>query len=393
MGDEPSALEVLLGAEEYRTQLPRFALLWSAPIAIGVTISVLAAGDHISSITRVVLIGTVLATGFLFVAVTHFLPRTDWIIAAALTGALLVPVCLAVVGPEFAIGATAISAVSAMGFVVLSRRGAFVVVGAMLVGLTVVVSTIAGYPRPITQVAAAATFSAASSIVMHNVIAEVQRLARELAAANARLGQYVAPQVAAAVGRASDLEPHRRLIAVWFCDLRGFTRFSAGAEPEDVVHVLGEYYAAVGDRATAAGATIGTFAGDGIHGYFGDPAPRTDADAAALDLALDLRPALDALCARWADRGFALGYGIGIAYGYATLGTVGYEGRRDYTALGSVVNLAARLCGEAASGEIILDARAHDGVKERVGARRRDVELKGFTDVVRAYVVEPAPRA
>ncbi len=205
-----------------------------------------------------------------------------------------------------------------------------------------------------------------------------------------RLRRFLSPQVADAVlGTENALAPHRRQIAVFFCDLRGFTRFANDAEPEEVVEALGAYYGVLGEHVRAFDATVGTFAGDGLMAYFNDPVPCDDPAGRALDLALAVRDPLDALVDRWARKGFRLGYGIGVAYGYATLGTIGFEGRYDYTALGACVNLAARLCAEAAPGEVLLDERTYDAVADRVKAERCAVRVKGFREPVAAFRVLP----
>lgn len=183
------------------------------------------------------------------------------------------------------------------------------------------------------------------------------------------------------------LATHRRQIAVIFIDLRGFTGFSAVAEPEDVMDVLTEYYAAVGAVAKRLEATVGSFAGDGVMAYFNDPVPCDDPAGRALEMATSLRLPMADLRESWSRRGFSIGYGVGIAYGYATLGTIGFEERSDYTPIGSVVNLAARLVDEAADGEILLDGRAYEAVHNDVNATRVELELKGFAGSVAAYRV------
>jgi class 3 adenylate cyclase len=186
------------------------------------------------------------------------------------------------------------------------------------------------------------------------------------------------------------LATHRRQIAVVFVDLRGFTAFSAVAEPEDVVDVLTDFYAAVGKIVKRLEATVGAFAGDGVMAYFNDPVPCDDPAGRALDMATSLRLPMSDLGERWSRRGFNIGYGVGIAYGYATLGTIGFEERSDYTPLGSVVNLASRLCDEAGNGEILLDGRAFEAVHDQVRAETVQLELKGFAGVVTAYRVATA---
>jgi class 3 adenylate cyclase len=182
------------------------------------------------------------------------------------------------------------------------------------------------------------------------------------------------------------LQPHRRKIAVFFCDLRGFTRFASGAQPEDVVEVLDGYYRTVGTVLRDHGASIGMFAGDGIMAYLNDPVPCDDPAGRAVEMARALREPMLELTARWAHHGHELGYGIGIAYGYATLGIIGFGGRNDYTALGSVVNLAARLCDEAADGEVLLDQRALEALDaDLLGAEPLQMALKGFPDLVPAH--------
>jgi class 3 adenylate cyclase len=209
----------------------------------------------------------------------------------------------------------------------------------------------------------------------------------------ARLGglrRFLAAPVADALlgeGGTALLEPHRRQIAVFFCDLRGFTGFASGAEPEEVVDVLDDYYRTVGEVLKRHEATVGTFAGDGVMAYLGDPVPCDEPAAKALAMALDLRPRMADLAELWRRRGQPIGFGMGISYGYATLGMIGFEGRNDYTALGSVVNLAARLCGEACNGEILLDQRALVAAGDDVAVERVEVTLKGFEGPVAAYRV------
>lgn len=205
-----------------------------------------------------------------------------------------------------------------------------------------------------------------------------------------RLRQFLSPQVADAVVTDS-LVPHRQQIAVVFCDLRGFTSFSYTSEPEELLDVLHAYYEAVGTKLHEYGATVGSFQGDGILAYFNDPVPCEDPAGTAITMALMLRKPLDDLCALWARRGFDLGYGMGIAFGYATLGTIGFEGRLDYTPLGSVVNLASRLGDEADWGEILVDGRALHAVEGRVEAEARTLDLKGFGDALPAYRITAAP--
>jgi class 3 adenylate cyclase len=217
------------------------------------------------------------------------------------------------------------------------------------------------------RLADSASTMAMSEYAAHKALAEVNdtlelRVAEQVDELErlGRLRRFLSPLVADAVAAGSSelLAPHRRQIAVFFCDLRGFTAFSAGAEPEDVVEVLGDYYSTMGHHLDAHKATFGSFAGDGVMAYFNDPLPVENPAECALALALDVANALDALVHQWDVKGYELNYGIGITYGHATLGVIGYEERSEYTALGSVVNLAARLSDQAAGGEILLDGRA-----------------------------------
>jgi class 3 adenylate cyclase len=214
-------------------------------------------------------------------------------------------------------------------------------------------------------------------------VAEIERLAR--------LRRFLSPQVADAVLRADTEESlalHRREIAALFLDLRGFTSFAAVAEPEDVTEVLAEYHAAIGALVEERGATVGAFAGDGVMLFFNDPLPCDDPAYTAVRFALDVAPPMEQLAERWARKGFSIGYGVGIALGYATVGMTGFTSRSEYTALGSVVNLASRLCDEAAPGEILLDRRASVALDDRIATELvGEKSLKGFSQDVSVYRV------
>jgi class 3 adenylate cyclase len=205
------------------------------------------------------------------------------------------------------------------------------------------------------------------------------------------LRRFLAPQVADAVlaggGQAASaaLKPHRRRIAVVFCDLRGFTEFTNSAEPDDVLDVLDGFYRVVGKALNQYGATVGPFQGDGIMAYFNDPVPCDDPATTAVTMMVELREPLDELCATWTARGFRLGYGCGIAYGYATLGVVGFEGRSDYTPLGNVVNIAARLSDDAQWGEIVIDGRTHHALDDPPDATECLLSFRGFERPVVAF--------
>jgi class 3 adenylate cyclase len=204
-----------------------------------------------------------------------------------------------------------------------------------------------------------------------------------------QLRRFVSPQVAEVLLQhgIESLAPHRGRIAVIFCDLRGFTDFSSSAEPEEVMEVLDQYYALVGRALQARDATIGSFAGDGIMAYFGDPVPCADPAGTAVEMAAMLNVELQEVVAGWWRRGFHIGCGMGIAYGFATIGPVGFDGRTDYTAVGPTVNLASRLCSMATDGEILIDGRAHAAVEDRVDSEERLLEVRGFRMPVPAHCV------
>jgi class 3 adenylate cyclase len=195
--------------------------------------------------------------------------------------------------------------------------------------------------------------------------------------------------VAVGASDVSPLTPHRREIAVLFCDLRGFTAFTKQVEPEEVMEVLDAYYAAAGEQITAFGATLGSFEGDGMMAYLNDPIPCDEPARRVVEMGLAIAEAIDGLTPMWQRRGYDLSYGIGMALGHATLGVVGYDGRSDYTALGTVVNLAARLCSNATARELLVDHRVFLKTEDYVRYTGREpVALKGFTEPVATYLVD-----
>lgn len=205
-------------------------------------------------------------------------------------------------------------------------------------------------------------------------VAELDRLAR--------LRRFLSPQVADLVVAAGEdwlFDTHRREVAVLFCDLRGFTAFTRAAEPEDVMGVLKEFHQAVGDLVREYEATVGHFSGDGVMLFFNDPVPCADPALRAVSFALELQPAVTQLCAKWREFGHDLGLGVGVSLGYATLGVMGFEGCVEYGAVGTVVNLAARLCAQAAAGEILISQATHAAVEPTVTtAPAGAIELKGL---------------
>jgi len=204
-----------------------------------------------------------------------------------------------------------------------------------------------------------------------------------------RLKRFLAPQVAELVVSQADeqlLQSHRRDITVCFCDLRGFTAFAETAEPEEVMNLLGEYHAALGALIHKFQGTLERFLGDGLMVLFNDPIRCSDPSDRAVRMAVEMRDHVAGLTTKWRKQGHELGFGMGIAHGYATLGRIGFEGRSDYTAIGTVVNLAARLCAEAADGQILLDGKVHAAVEAFAEIDPAgELVLKGFHRPVKAY--------
>jgi adenylate cyclase len=221
--------------------------------------------------------------------------------------------------------------------------------------------------------------------------ARVARQVDELERMN-RLRRFLSPQVVDIVIESGDervLASHRRDIVVVFCDLRGFTPFAESSEPEDVMGVLGEYHAVLGELIDRYGGTLERFTGDGVMVFFNDPFPCDDPPRRAIEMAIEIRDRVGALCERWRRRAIDLGIGIGVAQGYATLGRIGFEGRSDYAAIGSVTNLAARLCSVATTGQILVAQRAFSAVEDDVSATAiGELDVKGFSRAVLAYAVE-----
>jgi class 3 adenylate cyclase/CheY-like chemotaxis protein len=207
----------------------------------------------------------------------------------------------------------------------------------------------------------------------------------------ARLKRFLSPKVAEMIvaGQLDDpLATRRREVTIMFVDLRGFTAFSENAAPEDVLAVLREYHATIGRLVNKHDGTIEHFAGDGVMLIFNDPQPLPDPAFAAVSMAVELRDEVEGLAQGWAKLGYSLGCGIGIAQGFATIGTIGFPGRQDYGVVGAVNNLAARLCGRAEAGSVLVSKRVHGRVEGRVVAEPVEaLTLKGFQAPVPAYSV------
>jgi class 3 adenylate cyclase len=219
-------------------------------------------------------------------------------------------------------------------------------------------------------------------------VGEIERMSR--------LRRFLPPQVAdliVASGTEKQLESHRREITALFCDLRGFTGFSESSDPEDVMALLREYHGAIGQIIIKYGGTLERFAGDGVMVIFNDPVPVENPALQAVLMALDMRTAIGAMIEKWRDLGHDLGFGIGIAHGFATLGTIGFEGRFDYAAIGTVSNIASRLCDEAKPGQILISPRVRQAVEKVVTVEPvGEFTLKGIRRPMVTYnVLEHSP--
>jgi adenylate cyclase len=208
----------------------------------------------------------------------------------------------------------------------------------------------------------------------------------------AKLRRFLSPQLAELIvdsGDESFLDSHRREIVVVFCDLRGFTPFAEASEPEEVMGVLADYHRALGDLIFRFEGTLERFAGDGLMVFFNDPVPCEDGALRAIRMSVAMRTRVQSLAEAWERQGHDLALGIGIAQGYATLGKIGFDGRFDYAAIGSVTNLASRLCSDAEPWQILTTERVFAAagpaaVGEHVGDRR----LRGFSRSVRAFEIK-----
>jgi len=224
-----------------------------------------------------------------------------------------------------------------------------------------------------------------------NAMAGELTASQERAERMARLKRYLAPQVAELVEMSGDdsvLAGQRAEVVTAFCDLRGFTAFSARAEPEEIMRVLHDYYQALGAIVSRFEATLTSFSADGLMVLVNAPVQRAEPALRAVEMAVAMQDAVQRLISGWRSQGYAIGFGVGLAMGWATVGRIGYEGRHDYTAIGNVVNLASRLCSSAEDQQILIDAAIAQAVRAEyplvaLGARH----LKGYDADVAVFEI------
>ena len=280
-----------------------------------------------------------------------------------------------------------------------------------LLGAIVVYRTRSAAVSPTSRSRCCENFAAQAVIAMENarLLGELRQRTEEVAELNrglearvaeqveelgrvGRLKRFLAPQLAELIVSQGDekiLESHRREIVVVFCDLRGYTAFTETAEPEEVLDFLREYHGALGPLVSQFEGTLDQFSGDGIMVFFNDPVPCPDPAERAVKMAMAMREAAGKLIAAWRETGRELGFGAGIAQGYATLGQIGFSERSGYTAIGTVCNLAARLCAEAKDGQILRQSARRRRARRSVASSKRSatLALKGLTQPVVAYNV------
>jgi class 3 adenylate cyclase len=254
--------------------------------------------------------------------------------------------------------------------------------------ITGAITTARNEVRPFTEseILLVTAFADQATIAIENA-RQMQTIQRQ----KAELSRFLSPQVAALVSTPAGeelLAGHRRQITAVFCDLRGFTAFAETADPEELFGVLRAYHEMMGGLIVEHGGTLEHFAGDGLMVFFNDPVVQPDHAEQAVRMAVAMRERFDELTRGWHRLGYELGFGVGMAVGYATLGRIGFEGRYDYGAIGNVVILASRLSAEAGPGQILLNQRAHAAVEKFVDAEEiGELDLKGFSRPIHAVNV------
>ena len=307
--------------------------------------------------------------------------------------------------PEFTYGAKDFEAVRTVLAVPILK-------GADLLGV-MILNRLEVRPFSDQQIVLVETFADQAAIAIENVrlLEELRERTEEVEKLNQQLERRVADQVGeiermgrlrrflpqqvadliVASGSEKQLESHRREITALFCDLRGFTGFSESADPEDVMTLLREYHEAIGESIIKYSGTLERYAGDGLMVVFNDPVPVENPALQAVLMALEMRDAIAALTETWRRWGHDIGFGIGIAHGFATLGTIGFEARFDYAAIGTVSNVASRLCDEAKPGQILIGPRVLTKVEHAVQVEPvGEFELKGIRRPLAAYNVVAA---
>ncbi len=377
-------------------------------------------GLNVPVLVGCVLFGTLVIAPLTWISADRF--AAYWVHVLALAYEVALTVAAFAIGPRLSTTIVPFYVVQGVCVVVLAtRRAALIHLVAMGIGYGIVVAFQAGNIAPASRwllgvgavviagygVALLVERMRSMAVAAEEARASLEGAHQELEALNHSFGQRVAEQVEE-LGRlnrlrrflstpvadallAADnedelLRPHRREIAVLFCDMRSFTSFAASSQPEDVLHVLDEYFELLGVSIRRHGATVGAFTGDGLMAFFNDPIPCADPALRAITMASEIQLSMESLLNRWRPRGLELGLGVGIALGFADIGMIGFEGRRDYSCLGTVVNLASRLCDEARAGEILIDERAHAATRHAIAVDDSAlISLKGLGEPVLAF--------
>jgi class 3 adenylate cyclase len=426
-----TGIELLIGSERY----PRYMAKGAAAFALGlVAVAVVAwqlphpaePVSHMGWIAAVAIAQAPFAVFWWFQG--HRWPELTKLIII-FTDVVTLPAVISLAGPSYAETAVVLTAGVVCGCVFLRRRQVALVSALSAASYASVLAVQAGHSGPgsrwvivvgvsgmamaflvwifshVEHLALAEHHARqaveGSSLELHVANERLEELNRTLEARVAaqvdeieglnRLRRFLSTPVADAVLTSDEalLQPHRRRIAVVFCDLRDFTAFASSAQPEEVGGVLAEYFELLGAFVRDYDATVGAFTGDGLMAFFNDPLPVDQPALKAITMATEICSAVEDLMQLWELRGYELGFGVGVAYGYANIGMIGFDGRRDYSALGPVVNLASRLCSEAADGQILIDLQAHAAAADAITVSEPlSLDIKGYLQPVTAYEVK-----